>query len=336
MSYLTSSASTGNLLMHLTQGTAIGVRDGSYYMSHNVGSCAWIISSPDGLEWISGGGIIPGKDTDQNAYRSEIGGLLGLTIFLHALDLPPNTNPSILIACDGKSALQKVITGKYEIKCKYKDIGMISIMHDLWKESKFVPTTQHLYGHQDVTGRELTMLETLNCKVDLRAKEIALNDIRDSTNHPPPSSTTLGLGSIYCNNSIITSKIRQSLYNSVTTKSFISWLSSKNTFPVDLLQHSIHWPSFHKARINASLSRKIFITKWLSDYTASGEYMVRTKMRKDSSCPRCVEDLPHILTCTSTTTQYLHSSLLTDLHSWLKSSRTLPSITTLVYKGLTH
>ena len=338
MSYLTSSESTSNLLLHLNHGTAIGVSDGSYYMTHNVGSCAWIISSPDGSEWVSGGGLIPGNDTDQNAYRSEIGGLLGLTIFLHALDLPPNTNPSILIACDGKSALRKVITGNHEIKCKYKDIDMISIMHDLWKESKFIPNTQHVYGHQDVTGRELTMLETLNCKVDLKAKEIALNHISDSTNYHPPS-TTLGLGSIYCNNSIVTSKIRQSLYNSVTTKSFISWLSSKNTFPVDLLQHSIHWPSFHKARKNAPLSRKIFITKWLSDYTASGEYMVRTKMRKDSSCPKCnceVEDLPHILTCTSTSTRDLHSSLLKDLHHWLKSSRTLPSISTLVHKGIKH
>ena len=138
---------------------------------------------------------------------------------------------------------------------------MISIMHDLWKESKFVPTTQHVYGHQDVTGRELTMLETLNCKVDLRAKEIALNHISDSTNHLPPPPTTLGLGSIYCNNTIVTSKIQQSLYKSVTTKSFISWLSSKNTFPVDLLRHSIHWPSFHKARKDAPLSRKIFLTK---------------------------------------------------------------------------
>ena len=62
-------------------------------------------------------------------------------------------------------------------------------------------------------------------------------------------------------------------------------------------------------------------------------------MRKDSSCPKCnyeVEDLQHILTCTSATTQHLHKSLLTDLRKWLKSSQTLPSITSLVYNGLVH
>ena len=339
MRNLTSSESTGNLLAHLIQGTAVGVSDGSYYESHDIGSCAWIISTPDGKEWISGGGLIPGIDEDQSAYRSELGGLLGITIFLHAIQLPPNTEPSILIACDGLSALNKIKINANQRKCKYKHIDFISIMHDLWQQSKFLPTTKHVYGHQDVTGRELSLLELLNCKMDLKAKEIALTHIQHPTNQPNPPPTILGLGSIYCNGNIISSKIQQSLYKTITKNSFINWFSDKTHLPTNLLQQSINWPSFHQARKNATLSRKIFITKWISNFTASGEYMVRNKMRKDSSCPICksaVEDLPHILTCPSTATQGLHKILLADLHTWLTSSRTLKSITTFIHSGLKH
>ena len=49
---LSSSPSTDHLLAHLLLGTAVAVSDGSYFPTNKVGACAWIISIPDGSEWI--------------------------------------------------------------------------------------------------------------------------------------------------------------------------------------------------------------------------------------------------------------------------------------------
>ena len=74
MSHLSSSPRTDRLLHHLLHGTALAVSDGSYFPIHKVGACAWVVATPDGMQWISGGGIVPGTADDQSAYRNELAG----------------------------------------------------------------------------------------------------------------------------------------------------------------------------------------------------------------------------------------------------------------------
>ena len=46
--------------MHLCNGTAIAVSDGSYFPDEDVGACAsWIIATPIGSEWITSVGLMP-------------------------------------------------------------------------------------------------------------------------------------------------------------------------------------------------------------------------------------------------------------------------------------
>ena len=52
--HLTSSDTTSRLKACLIDGTAVGVSDGSYFPIEEVGSCGWIIATPDGSEWIEG------------------------------------------------------------------------------------------------------------------------------------------------------------------------------------------------------------------------------------------------------------------------------------------
>ena len=74
MHFLKPSTSTTSLLNHLKSGTAVGVSDGSCYPHNRVGSCDWIVATPNGKEWIKDGGLISGTPDDQSAYRSELGG----------------------------------------------------------------------------------------------------------------------------------------------------------------------------------------------------------------------------------------------------------------------
>ena len=108
MSSLSSSPTTSILLDHIVKGTKVGVSDGSYFPTSQTGSCAWIISTPNGQEYIQGGGLIPGEGKDQDPYRSELGGQLGLTSFVTGIHLPPSCTPFITTACDGLSALNQV------------------------------------------------------------------------------------------------------------------------------------------------------------------------------------------------------------------------------------
>ena len=84
----------------------MAISDGSYFPIERLGAFAWIVANPDGEEWVEGGGVIPGKIGDQNSYRSELGGQLGIHSFASSLILPPGLYV-INIVCDGISALNR-------------------------------------------------------------------------------------------------------------------------------------------------------------------------------------------------------------------------------------
>ena len=73
MSTLLSTQSKSNLLDNLLQDTSYAVSDGSFYHTTRMGSCTWIISTPDSTEWVQGEELIPGCKEDQGPYCSELG-----------------------------------------------------------------------------------------------------------------------------------------------------------------------------------------------------------------------------------------------------------------------
>lgn len=83
----------------------MGASDGSYHPIQEMGSCGWIIATPDGAKWIEGGGVIPGLKSDQNSYRSELGGPLGIATFVASINLPIG-NYTLKTVCHGLSTLK--------------------------------------------------------------------------------------------------------------------------------------------------------------------------------------------------------------------------------------
>lgn len=47
-----------------------------------IGAGAWIITTLDQKEWIEGGAVFPGPNQSQFPYRSELGGLLEITVYV--------------------------------------------------------------------------------------------------------------------------------------------------------------------------------------------------------------------------------------------------------------
>ena len=335
--YVTATDTTDNLWMEILEDKAFAVSDGSFFPTSHTGACAWIISTRDGSEWIKGGGIIPGCKEDQDPYRSELGGQVGLAAFISAIVLPDGMKPNITIACDGLAALNRVHMQSNIIKANMTNVDLISIISEIWDDSKFTITKQHVYGHQDKLGRTLSQLETLNCIVDDFAKEIATKRIDGLLLGLQFSSTDVGFGTVKCNGKLITSNLQRSLYKEVTKKKFLDALCLNTEMPLDTSTVNVHWESFRIARKESPLSTQTFMTKWISGDTATGRVMVKRQDRILAKCPLCShedEHLLHVMTCKSTSATALRNNLFFELGIWLESINTAPAIVNAINLGL--
>ena len=150
-----------------------------------------------------------------------------------------------------------------------KSVDLISIISELWSTSSFCIIKEHMYEHQDNLGRPLTQLEKLNCRVDNLAKEIAGYKMDNLMHNLQFSRTTLGIGTIICNNILITSNIQQSLYKQITHKKLLQALATNPEVPLNLEGVKIDWEALSKARKGVPYAMQLFITKWLSGDTAT-------------------------------------------------------------------
>ena len=275
MKYISSSSETDRLWNNIVEGKAYAVSNGSYFPTTSTCACAWIVATLDGTQWIKGGGLIPGNECDQDPYRSELGGQLGLAAVISAIVLPPNITPHITVACDGKAALGQVELDANKTKTKMNCVDLISIISELWSTSRFKISKEHVYGHKDDLHRQLTQMEALNCRVDTYAKEIAGYRMEKLIPKQLFKPTDLGIGTITCSNILITSKVQQSLYKMITHKTLIQAMSKDQEVDADLTRINIDWQAFSKARKESSKKLQLFITKCLSGNTATGRVMVK-------------------------------------------------------------
>jgi hypothetical protein len=106
---LRTSPSIEGLLLALRDGAGCTVSDGSYYPNEKVGAAAWIIITPDGTEWVEGGGALPGPADVPNSYRSELGGQVGIVSCLQCIKQEfDGQETSLLTVCDNLEALNIV------------------------------------------------------------------------------------------------------------------------------------------------------------------------------------------------------------------------------------
>jgi hypothetical protein len=110
--HFATSPSIDALLQDIVDGKAVAVCDGSYFEQYATAAAAWTLSSADGIEWMEGGGIVPGVTSELNSYRAELAGLLGPAVGLQCLSplllaAEPITDTAMVVACDNIRALKK-------------------------------------------------------------------------------------------------------------------------------------------------------------------------------------------------------------------------------------
>ena len=296
----TAIAVSDGFLMHICAGTAIAVSDGSFFEEYDIGACGWTVATPDAEEWIEGGGLVPDPG---DSYRTELAGQLGIASFLESIIMEDiAATPTITVSCDGLSALNRTGLSLDSLRASDKHMDMVSMLSQLWENIPYTIAREHVYGHQDDQDEhELTILEQLNCRMDDKAKRIAQAQIDRRRQHRFPS-THLGFGTVKCHGSLVTTHIQKSLYDRITHKGFVERLGDKLDIDPGILETSINWKAYGKARKAAPLSTHTFITKWLGNTAATGDIMLKRQRRKHSICPICNEpdeDIMHVMTCRS-------------------------------------
>ena len=133
-----------------------------------------------------------------------------------------------------------------------------------------------MYGHQSLDNGPLTIQAKLNEKIDILAKRTEMKHI-ESKSQLQLGSSSLGIGTISCNGRLITSRIHHSLYDTILHNQLIVWYAYRNNIPLDLLQNNVAWRAFKGARKKGRLGITTFMTKWVSDDTATGRVMLRRK-----------------------------------------------------------
>ena len=224
---------------------------------------------------------------------------------------------------------------KQYIRCSSKHIDMIAIITDLWEKSNFNFVREHVFAHQDDLARPLSMLEKLNCRMDILAKDIAREEMRI----PQVGSllrNSVGLGSITCDKTLTTSRIQQSIYTQILHSKFTIYYAKKYNVNPDLMTKEVHWKSFQLARKENRFGMNIFITKWISGDTATCSVMAQRKQRIDTKCPRCIfpeEDTTHVLKCQKAGIFELRENVLLELRIWMKSVHTQSDIEHFIFHG---
>ena len=159
----------------IRDGTACLITDGSYYLEHDSGSSAFILTAGRtkknklvGVNWV------PGSKEDQNPYRSELAGIDGalsmIAVLVQFFDIKQG---QIEIALDGLSALKQA---KKCIKDLLITQSCYDILQDISNRLKLLPEGikikwRHVEGHQKEKGyKNLDFWAVMNDKADNHAK----------------------------------------------------------------------------------------------------------------------------------------------------------------------
>ena len=313
-------------------GMALGVSDGSYNDATDICTAAWIIDMGD-IGTAKGGGVVPGPIGFSNAYRGELGGLLGQLLVIQALEqcYPPNRQYSIKVACDGKSALFKsLLSSRDNFTSRNKSFDLIAQIITLQEsiQGKLIPV--HVYGHQDEERHALSDIEVLNVRMDTLANEILQTVSRHDLNVPDALPlTSAGIIQVDYGDIPITSSLAKTLRYYVARDRILDWWRYKNRFSAGLDMKDIDWIVLKKTSEEQTFEMGRFVSKWTSHHIAVGRMMELRKARMNNECPRCgaVEETTlHVLRCRHKSARKQWRKEIKKIETWMHTKHTRPEI----------
>ena len=331
-SHLYGEDNVQTIIQGLRKGTVAGISDGSYHKQWDLGSAAWTLVDEVTGTAICGGGLVPGLPSDQNSYRSEAAGLLGLLIVTETLLSMMTDTPthSIRLACDGESALLRSLHSfRDTFSCNKKCFDIISRILDIKNTIQITVIPTHVKGHQDDITLELTFLEEWNVAMDSLANTIVSEALQQKVipmRHLPQAE--YGFNLVKIENNPIHSNLDASLKKETAGQDSYQWWKNRGRIS-SATKTLIDWKLSETVMKESHFGRKKFIAKWVTHQLPVGVTLVERKTRESAKCPRCeceYEDTRHILDCTHEGNRRLWNTSMRQMDAWLRQINTDPNL----------
>ena len=327
-----------NLIQHIELGTAIAVTDASVSPDTGIGASSFIITTPDLQCACTGSHGVPKGSQIMDSYRAELYGIFSTLLALSRFIKIHNIHSgSITIACDNKASLEHAFSYEERAAITQSSHDILWAIHDIRIDIPIQFIAQHVKGHQDRTNKPLTLLEKLNCYVDIKAGEYR-ECIEGSTTYE--YSDIHWFSNWHC--SIDGQKITSSLESTIKTKMHTTQIQqylihNKGYSPKAFTM--IDWSSIEKAATTLTIHRQIWLTKFVSGFCATAAKMHERKQWESPLCPlcsKCNENTKHVITCKDDRAQKKYALLLRSFIQFLHKINTHPFIIHTFENSLQH
>eukprot|EP00557_Chaetoceros_sp_GSL56_P013372 CAMPEP_0176481264 /NCGR_PEP_ID=MMETSP0200_2-20121128/2725_1 /TAXON_ID=947934 /ORGANISM="Chaetoceros sp., Strain GSL56" /LENGTH=500 /DNA_ID=CAMNT_0017877453 /DNA_START=2342 /DNA_END=3841 /DNA_ORIENTATION=- len=331
--FLDSTREVDLLIRDFSQGTVVAVSDGSYLQEANEAAAAWTIESACGTQWIMGSLGVPGSTEDYSSYRSELTGLVAISLTMKILagGCPPP--PHVIIGCDGKAALESLILTKDDINANTSNVDLLSILSDIWNSSGMRPHPVHVKGHQDDDHQPLTRLEKMNVLMDKLATMTATVQQERVASMKIPF---LGMKSVTRDSKHIAGCLHKAFYSAIVNGNLLKYYEKK-LLDSSCTMDNIAMTAFRHARLTMQLGMVKFMSKWWSNTLLTGVILQQRRSRIHNRCPRCNEwgeDKLHVLVCWDSRAKIIRQKYFDSLNQLLVNTSTHPEIRTFIMEGL--
>ena len=322
-----------NLAKDLANGTLIGIADGSFFAKRNnkLAAAAWIIEGIQSSDQCKGACLAPkGK---AGSYRAELTGLYCiLCVTLATCKVHQISQGCIYIGCDNDTSIDNASKTTCKVMQKQKDVDLIRAIRHI---KKLIPITIKFIkvkGHLDEIERyeDLDRPSQLNVICDRMAKDFLLEAIgnKETASGTIPHE----FWGVSVNNMKMTSSIGKAVRYEISKERMSSHLIAKGKSSQDTF-NLIDWLAIGNMMRESTGSFKIWISKHMSGFCATGRRMKIIGSWPNSLCPcckTCEETTEHILKCPAKKMREIHAANLEEIKRWLLNNDTKAELYTAI------
>ena len=157
VSYLTFRDKLDVLSSDFTSGKEMSGINGSYRSDLGMISSAWNIKSNCVMQFIRGGGVVPGKQEDQNSYQEELGGQLGVICAIEIMEFILISTTLVVNRCNNIRTLRQASIHPEAVKSRCKQAYLISRLSDAFQSIDLDMLLVHRYGKHNIVKPESTL-----------------------------------------------------------------------------------------------------------------------------------------------------------------------------------
>jgi hypothetical protein len=304
--------------------------DGSYKDEH--GTAAFRIQNDLG-DQITGCNITPGLQEHQSAYRSKLGGIVGIPVLLDLLQQHYSLRiQQFIITCDCNGAGLKSLTYHQLPTANNDNYDLLTQAYKIKTKATIDTVYQWVEGHQaDRYGtKKLDKYGLLNDAMDKLAKQYW--EATKNMNLPPQQIISDQEWSIWIANRKITGDTLNTVRRHIQETEMSKWLAAPRKHGREprlslTLQQLINTKAITDSWKDILHGQRKWLTKMCQRFAPVGKNMHRWGFWTNSRCPACHrdnEDEDHLFKCPDQKSKYICTEATRVLQQCLQRCKTEP------------